>query len=111
MTRRRMHNHTSRLVNDDGIPVFIINIERNVLRLDFRRFCLGYGQFHSIAFCQLVIRFDRRIVYDQVPRFNPQLNLAAGDVLSQQRFCIFIDSLFRVGRSSHPLELLFFEFL
>ena len=74
----RVHHHASCLIDDDYILVLIKNVQRNILRENFRIFRLRHGQFHRIASFQLVVSLAHRLIYGGIAAGNQLLHMGTG---------------------------------
>ena len=67
---RWMHDHLLRLIDNDDILVFIEDVQRNVLRLDIRLFCLWKVYLYPVTQRKPVIGFYRLLVHSHMILFD-----------------------------------------
>ena len=57
----RMHDHALRLIDNQHILIFIYNVERNVLRLDYKLLRLRNRKFHAVAGLYFILFRSHRL--------------------------------------------------
>ena len=81
MSRRRMDNHSLRLIDHKDVIVFIKDIQRDIFRTDVRDFRFRNKDADLLTGGQLVISFDNAPVDTDISVFYKFLYIRTGKVL------------------------------
>jgi hypothetical protein len=78
VSRRGMHDHSSRLVQDDQVAVLVDDVEREILSLDPEGLGRRHIDLEALAFRERLGLLHRAPVNDNPPLFNELVHTRSG---------------------------------
>ena len=80
MSRRRMHHHPLRFIDQNNIGVFIQDIQIHLLRNDFGLYSLRNLQFDQVSGRRLIIALNRLSAYKYSLCLQKLLKIRPGEL-------------------------------